>query len=135
MSILQMAAELFLRQTGSAGGGLDLQSVMGALQKLLPSSGGELDIAQLVTMFAKQGGIASMASSWLSDGDNQSISASQVIGVLGQGQIAEFAQKLGLGTDTAAQGLAGIIPELIDKNSKSGTLLSGAAGNILGKLF
>lgn len=136
MSLLQTAAELFLRQSGSAAGGLDLQSVMTALLKLLPSSGGELNIAQLVSMFASQGGgLAAMASSWLGDGGNQAISPNQIMELLGQGKIADFAQQLGLGTDKAAEGLAGIIPDLIDSNSKGGALLSNAAGSILGKLF
>lgn len=137
MSLLKTAAELFIKQMGSteSAGGLNLQSVMGALQQLLPSSGGELNLSQLVTMFTQNGGLAALANSWLSDGGNASISASQIIEVLGKGSIADFASQLGLGSDGAAEGLSNIIPDLIDQSSKGGSLLSSAAGSILGKLF
>jgi uncharacterized protein YidB (DUF937 family) len=134
--MLNMAAELFVKQMGSAGGGLNLQTVMAALQKLLPSNGGELDLARLIGLFSSQGGgLAAMASSWLGDGANQGINASQIISVLGEGKVAEFAAQLGLQKDTAANGLAQALPDLIDKNSKGGEILGSLAGSVLGKLF
>lgn len=136
MSLLNMAAELFLKQMGASGGGLNLQSVMGALQKLLPANGGELDLARLISLFSSQGGgLAAMASSWLGDGTNQSISASQIMSVLGEGKVADFAAQLGLQKNSAAEGLARIVPDLIDKNSKGGEILGNIAGSVLGKLF
>lgn len=137
MSILETAANLFIRQLGSAdGGGLNLQSVVAALQKLLPTSGGELDLSQLVGMFSSQGGgLAAIASSWLGDGNNQAISASQILAVLGKDNVANFASQLGLDTGKATEGLASILPELIDKNSKGGALLGNLAGSVLGKFF
>lgn len=138
MSLLKTAAELFIKQMGSANtsGGLNLQSVMGALQQLLPSSGGELNLAQLVSMFAAQsGGLAGLASSWLSDGGNATISASQIMDVLGKSKVTDFAAQLGLGSEGAAEGLSKVIPDLIDKSSKGGSVLGDAAGSILGKLF
>ncbi len=136
MSILETAASLFIRQLGSAdGGGLNPQSVVAALQKLLPTSGGELDLSRLVGMFSAQGGLAAIASSWLGDGNNQSISASQILAVLGNDKVANFAAQLGLDTGKASEGLAGIVPDLIDKNSKGGALLGNLAGSVLGKLF
>lgn len=136
MNILETAASLFIRQLGSAdGGGLNPQSVVAALQKLLPTSGGELDLSRLVGMFSAQGGLAAIASSWLGDGNNQSISASQILAVLGNDKVANFAAQLGLDTGKASEGLAGIVPDLIDKNSKGGALLGNLAGSVLGKLF
>ncbi len=136
MSLLKTLAELFLKDLGSQGSSLDLNSVIGAMQKLLPTAGGEVNLAQLVSMFTQQGGgLASMAASWLGDGGNQAISASQIMSVLGQSNVAGFASQLGLDTDTAAQGLADILPGAIDKNSAGGSFLSGAASSVLGKFL
>lgn len=135
MSMLNTAAELFIKQMG-AGGGLNLQSVIAALQALLPTSGGNVDLARLVGQFTSQGGgLAAMASSWLGDGSNAAISGSQIMDVLGKAKVADFASKLGLPADSAANGLAKVIPELIDKNSKGGALLGNLASSVLGKLF
>ncbi|MEH6670098.1 YidB family protein [Halopseudomonas sp.] len=136
MSLLKTLAELFLKDLGSQGSSLDLNSVIGAMQKLLPTAGGEVNLTQLVGLFTQQGGgLASMAASWLGDGGNQTISASQIMSVLGQSNVAGFASQLGLNTDTAAQGLADVIPAVIDRNSAGGSFLGGAAASVLGKFL
>ncbi len=136
MSLLNTLAELFVKDLGGEGSKLDTSSVVGALQKLLPTSGGEINLTQLLGLFTEQGGgLAAMAASWLGDGGNQAISASQIISVLGKSKVESFASQLGLNTDTAAKGLADVIPDVIDKNSRGGSLLGGAASSILGKFL
>lgn len=136
MSLLNTLADLFIKDLGGEGGKLDTSTVVTALQKLLPSSGGEVNLTQLLGLFTQQGGgLAAMAASWLGDGGNQSISASQIISVLGKSKMESFASQLGLNTDTAAKGLADVIPDVIDKNSRGGSLLSGAASSVLGKFL
>ncbi|WP_010321639.1 YidB family protein [Marinobacterium stanieri] len=139
MSLINMAAQLFISKLGGTGEQLDTGSVVAALQNLLPTDGGELDLNALVGQFTSGGGLADLASSWLGGGDNEAISPSTLIDVLGNDQVSEFAGQLGLGEDTAAEGLAQMIPELIDGNSEGGDLLGGAVGDmakgVLGKLF
>ncbi|WP_020208047.1 YidB family protein [Gilvimarinus chinensis] len=140
MSLLKMASELFIKQLGGQGGGLDLSSVMTGLQQLLPTEGGDLDIPALVQKFTGSGGgLAAMASSWLGDGANQSFSAADVMGLLGQDKVSQFADQVGVDSQTAASGLSDMIPQLIDKASSGGDLLSNMAGpgaaSLLGKLF
>ena len=140
MNLVEMAAQLFLNKLGQQGGGLDMQSVIGALQHLLPTKNGELDLAALVAQFTGEGGgLAELANSWLSNGANLNISAEQITSVFGRGPLADFAAQLGLSTDTAASGLADTVPELIDKSSENGSLLNdqmvGLAKSVLGKLF
>ncbi len=139
MSLINMAAQLFLSKLGSSGDQLDLSSVVTGLQNLLPTEGGELDLSALVAQFASGGGLASLASSWLGGGANESLSVSSLLDVLGNEQVSAFAGNLGLSQDTAAEGLAQMIPELIDSNSEGGDLLGGAVGDMakgmLGKLF
>jgi len=140
MSLLKIAADLFISQLGAKGGGLNLETVTRALQTLLPTQGGDLDLAALVGKFTGQGGdLASLATSWLSNGSNQSLDIGQIISALGKGKVDNFASDVGVDSNTAASGLAKILPELISKNSAGGSvvgdLASSAAKNFLGKLF
>lgn len=140
MNLANMAAEIFIEQLGGKGEGLNLSTVIDGIKQLLPSDGGDLDIAALVQKFtANGGGVAAMASSWLGDGGNDNLSAANLLDVLGQSKVSQFASQVGVETETAANGLSDMIPELIDKASPGGSLLSGLAGDgaasLLKKLF
>lgn len=140
MSLINMAAQLFISKLGGSGEQLNLGKVVAALQNLLPTQDGELDLGALVAQFTGGGeGLASLASSWLGGGDNAALSPSTLLDVLGNDRVSAFAGNLGLDQGTATSGLAQMIPELIDGNSEGGNLLGGAVGDmakgVLGKLF
>lgn len=140
MNLANMAAEIFIKQLGSKGSALKLDTVIDGIKQLLPSKGGDIDIAALVQKFTSGGGgLAALASSWLGDGGNSSLSAADLLKVLGEGKVSEFAGKVGVETGTAASGLSDMIPQLIDKASSGGNLLeglaSGGAASLLKKLF
>lgn len=135
--LIEMAAQLFMSKVGKD---LDVTSVVGALKGLLPTNGDDLDIAGLVSKFSGDGGgLMALAQSWLSDGPNSSLSMADVIGFFGEGAVGDFASKLDIGKDTAASGLADMIPELIDKSSEGGSLMdnigAGLGKKLLGGLF
>ena len=134
MKIIEIASKLFLENLSSEGEKPSSSLVQQALMKLLPSSDGELDISELVQKFTSSGGLAAMASSWLSDGDNLSVSGEQVQGVLGSAQINQFADRLGLDSSSALAGLKGMIPDLIDKASSGGSLSDDLAGSLVSGL-
>lgn len=138
MSLLQMAAQLFLDKSGGSTG-LDVGTVGSALNNLLPGDGNDLNIGALVSQFGS-GDLASMVGSWLGDGDNDSITGNNIIDALGSDKVASFASELGIDTNKASEGLAGMIPELINKNSSGGSLLdsvggAGGVASLVGKLF
>lgn len=138
MSLLQMAAQLFLDKTDGSTG-LDVGTVGSALNNLLPGDGNDLNIGALVSQFGS-GDLASMVGSWLGDGDNDSITGNNIIDALGSDKVASFASELGIDTNKASEGLAGMIPELINKNSSGGSLLdsvggAGGVASLVGKLF
>ena len=139
MDIKAIATQLFLSQLGGKSDGMDQGIVMSALGGLLGGDDGELDLGDILSKF-QGGGLASMAMSWLGDGDNEGISASQVMDILGNDKVSEFAGKVGIDAPTASDGLAGMIPKLIDQGSEGGGLLdmAGGADGLLGmakKLF
>jgi len=126
MSMLQMAAQLFLDKSGG-NTGLDVGSVANALKKLLPGDGNDLNIGALVSQFGS-GDLASMVGSWLGDGANDAIGSANIADVLGSDKVASFASELGIDSDKASSGLAGMIPELINKNSSGGSLIDSLGG-------
>ena len=115
MSLLSTVAEIFQNKMGSQTNGLDTGSIISALQGLLPTNGGELDIAGLIATFSQQGGLQDMVKSWMGSGGNDNISADQILKVLGDANVGEFASKLGLGKESAASGLSDMIPQLVDQ--------------------
>lgn len=121
MDLLNIASQLFIKNSNS--GQLDSNTVMTALKGLLSNDSGNIDIAGLVSKFSSNG-LNSIVSSWLGDGDNESLSVQQVTETLGQDKLANFASEVGVDTDSAANGLAAMIPQLIDKSSNGGSLLS-----------
>ena len=140
MNLIEIASQMFMDKVpGGAAGQLNMDSVKSALQGLFPTNGEELDIASLVSKFTSQGGLGALAASWLGDGGNMSVSAEQLIGLFGQGKIADFASNLGIDQGAATSGLTDMIPDLIDKASSGGALKSDLASSLVsglaGKLF
>jgi uncharacterized protein YidB (DUF937 family) len=144
MNLLNMAAEILGSKLSQSGNSSSASVLTSALKNLLPTGGdGDLDISDLVGLLNK-GGLQTLVGSWLGDGKNSPISLSQIVSLLGQDKISQFAKTIGVNSDTATKGLSEMLPELIDKNSRGGNLLesvlkSGAAEslakNVLGSLF
>ena len=132
MDLKQLATELFLSKIG---GQLDSDAVSKALSRLL-GDGPEIDLPSLLSQLSG-GGLAGAAKSWLGDGANDSVSSTQIAEGLGADRVSDFASQLGLSADDAANGLAGMIPDLINQNSKGGDLLGslGGLGGLASKLL
>ena len=91
----------------------------------LAGSNKAFDLGEFVDTLQRAGnGVASRTKSWLGDGANESISVSQLEQAVGSDKIATFALALGLDRDYAGNKLTKILPELIDKSSQGGELIS-----------
>ncbi len=132
---MKIATQLLMSKLGGSNSGLSDTLVSAALSKLMPTNGsGDLDLGSLLGQL-NGGGLASLASSWLGDGDNSPISGNQIADLFGQSKIKSFADEIGVDESTASNGLSDIIPGLIDGNSKGGSLLDAVGGNdMLGSL-
>jgi uncharacterized protein YidB (DUF937 family) len=83
------------------------------------------DLGDLVSRLQAPGGeIAGKTRSWLGDGKNESISASQLEKAVGAHKTAAFALALGIDREHASNKLTQILPDLIDKSSQGGELLN-----------
>ena len=123
MDLKTMAVQMLSEKLGS---NIDAGTLGTALDKLI-GGGSQMDLAGLVSQFA-QGGLADAVSSWLGDGANSGISASQIGQVLGAGKLAEFASSVGVDEKTAGTALADVLPALVDQNSRGGSLLDSVGG-------
>jgi uncharacterized protein YidB (DUF937 family) len=104
---------------GMMGGGSGTQQQNPLMQialQMLQQNGG---IEGVLGKF-RQAGYAEQAQSWVSTGENQPISADALQQVLGQGQLGQIAQQLGLGQSEAAGGLASMLPQIIDQMTPQG---------------
>ena len=128
MDFKKLATQILMEKVGSAN---NTSAAESALDDLLPGNK-SFDLGDIVGQFTgSSGDLARKAKSWLGDGDNDPISASQIQDVLGSDKIEAFAEKLGIGRDEAGNSLSEILPELIDKSSKGGSLL-GSLGSVGG---
>ena len=126
MDLKDLATQIIMQKIGSAN---DKGAAASALEGLTGGSNG-FDLGDLVGKFTGSGGdIAAKAKSWLGDGANDSISASQVKEVLGSDRVEAFAQKLGIDKDEASSSLSEILPQLVDKSSQGGNLLESIGGS------
>lgn len=106
----------------------------GGLGDLLKGQGG---VGGMVDALQK-GGLGDVAASWIGKGENLSVSPEQIEAVLGSGPVADFAQKLGISPEQAAETISGLLPEAIDRltpNGKLEDLVSGGVGDLIGGLF
>ena len=81
------------------------------------------NLAGLVTALEK-GGLGPQVQSWLGNGANLPITADQLKAVLGNSQVHDFARHLGLPVDETLKLLAQYLPQVIDKASPNGTLVT-----------
>lgn len=91
------------------------------LSMLSNQSGG---ISGLVQQFADRG-LGNIVSSWVSTGQNLPITAEQLQSVLGSEQVREIAAKAGIPPETAQNGLAQILPQLVDHLTPNGEVPQG----------
>ncbi len=88
-----------------------------------PQTGG---LAGLVKTLREKG-LDDVVSSWISTGANRAASAEQVRQALGEGRIQQVAQSAGVTNQKASQGLAALLPQIIDMLTPDGKLPEGAA--------
>jgi uncharacterized protein YidB (DUF937 family) len=106
-------------QHGEAGSHNLLESAMGMLSS--PQIGG---VEGLMKLFSNKG-LADTISSWISTGKNLPISAEQLKGVLGNEYVQQLAEKIGIPHEAAANGLAALLPQVVDSLTPDGKVPDG----------
>ncbi len=141
--IVSMGTELFNDKLGASAEGIDNNVIQDALSGLLSNEEGGFDLSNIMSSLTgdSEGGLASVVSSWIGDGENEAVDGSQLSNLFGSDAISAFAEKLGVDTDTALSGLSDVIPNVVDKATPDGSSLLDSVGGLdglmgmAGKLF
>jgi uncharacterized protein YidB (DUF937 family) len=85
-------------------------------------------------------GLGDTMSSWISTGKNLPVSADQIKQAFGSNQIQQISEHVGVSQKETSTGLAGLLPEIIDKLTPDGKLpesdmLAQGLNMLKGKLF
>ncbi len=108
------------------------EGVLGeALSSILRNKEGGLDLST-ITSALQNGNLGSIASSWIGSGENASIDANGVKELLGDEKINTFAKKLGIDSDTAADALKDVLPNMVDKATPNGDDMLANLGGLDG---
>lgn len=119
MGLLDNIVSTVADVAGKSSSASQLQTVWSWVQQ----QGG---IDALIQKF-NQGGLASVLSSWIGNGNNQSISHEDIKSAFSQQDLQSLAEKLGTDITGASGTLAQLLPVVIDKLSPQGKLHSQAS--------
>jgi uncharacterized protein YidB (DUF937 family) len=105
--------------SGQGPGGLG-----GLLTALVPAVGGMLAGGGLKSVLAgfEANGLGTQAASWVGKGANEPISAADVEKVVGYEQLAGIASELGVSEAEAAEGVAQMLPAVVDRLTPDGVV-------------
>lgn len=95
-----------------------------ALPALVSAALGKTDLGSLQGIVNKlqEAGLGNQVQSWLGSGANLPVSADQLRAALGNEQVRQIAQQLGLPVDAAMKLLAEHLPTAVDQASPNGTV-------------
>ncbi len=111
-------------------GGVQKLEQQGALVqevgKMVNDAGG---VSGLMQQF-EQNGLGGIIKGWVSNGTNPPITADQIIQVIGQDRVTEIASKVGMSEQQVADGIAKILPMIIDHLTPNGNAQAAPAGGV-----
>jgi uncharacterized protein YidB (DUF937 family) len=117
------------------GSGNKKDDLMSSVMNLL---GGQDGLQNLISQFDAKG-LGDIIGSWISTGQNKSISADQIQNVFGSDALSGIASKLGLNVNDLSGQLTNLLPDVVDKLTPNGKVpegdILGQASELLGGLF
>jgi uncharacterized protein YidB (DUF937 family) len=108
---------------GGGLGGAGAMGGLGGLGGLLAGLGGAGALGPMLDAF-RQHGQSDAVDSWVSTGANRPVGAGDVEQVFGRDAIESIARQLGIAPDEAAQGVAQVLPDVVDHLTPGGQVPS-----------
>lgn len=105
-------------------------ALMDALLPMLLKGGAIGSLGGLLGKFTRAG-LGGKANSWVGTGDNEQLDPDEVEQALGTTEVNRIAKEAGVSRDEAKDGLAGMIPGLVDKVSHGGSLPTGNLAKLM----
>lgn len=103
------------------GNGGNQGGLLEVVMALINNQGG---LPGLIQAFQEHG-LGDAVASWIGTGSNLPVSGEQIQSVLGSEQVQALSRQLGLSTEETAGGLAGLLPQVVDKLTPDGQLPQG----------
>lgn len=118
-TLVNTATSALAQNQGAAQGqGANAIEMLQGLAQQHGGMGGLLDTL-------RQQGLGSHVDSWIGTGQNMPVNAQHIIDALGQGPLAQVAQRFGIDPQQAAAHIAEILPKAVDHLSPNGQLPGG----------
>ncbi|MFD9371204.1 YidB family protein [Streptomyces sp. NPDC060020] len=126
-------------QGGSGGAGNILGALIGALGagagggaggQAAGGNGANNPLGGLLDMLTKSG-LADQAQSWIGTGENKPVSADQIKDALPDGALRKAAEQAGVSPEQAADEIAQVLPQAVDKLTPQGQVPSGSLEDII----
>jgi len=125
VDIMNIATNLVQGQLDSGTDSTNIQESLGAL---FGGSDGGFDIGSIVSNMSENGGLSSIVSSWLGDGENEGIDTDTVSQLFDSEKLGTFASSLGIDMESATALLSNVLPGIVDQASSGGNLLESVGG-------
>jgi uncharacterized protein YidB (DUF937 family) len=119
MGLLDLAGQLL---GGGQGGGDSKAQLVNAVIGMIQNQPGGLQ--GLLTRF-QQSGLGDQVASWVGTGANLPIDGGQVQEALGSDQLEAIARQTGIPTEHAGNGLASLLPDLVNQLTPDGQVPEG----------
>lgn len=103
---------------GKIGGNVAMTAMVALAFRMLQQNGGLSGVIEKL----RGAGLGNHASSWVSTGANLPVTGEQLQEALGSGELAQLASRFGLTPEQASQGLAQVLPEVVDHMTPSGEI-------------
>ena len=112
--LLKMGALWIQGNSDEATSALDVEEIAQALDTLIGDGRGGVNLLPFVSGVAENG-LDAIVGTWLGQGENTPISAEEITTLLGADKVSVFASTLGLSQGSAQNGLAEVIPQIVDR--------------------
>lgn len=103
---------------GKIGGNVAMSAMVALAFQMLQQNGGLSGVIEKL----RGAGLGKHASSWVSTGDNLPVTGEQLQQALGSGELAQLASRFGLTPGQASQGLAEVLPEVVNHMTPTGEI-------------
>jgi len=125
MDITGMVQELVAQKLGQD---IDSDTITEALSALTGDMEEGFSVSTLVSKLSSFDGLGDLIGSWLGDGENLPVDVDTIMNAFNGSEISEFASKLGIDQDNAAELLSEVVPSIVDNASSAGSLLDSIGG-------
>ena len=112
--LIVMGAKYIQNNDDESTSGLELGDIANALQNVLGSEDGGIDIQGILAQ-VQDSNLIEIISSWIGSDENKPIDPEQVTEVIDPAKVEALAQQLGISEESAKKALADALPAVVDQ--------------------